>query len=265
MSDEQTDVAAMSVSELVGAALTEPDELPAWYAVWELQSRGTREVFDAAASLCRSECPAERTLGADLLADLGTPEMPFAQESSKILRAMLSIETEGEVIESILPALSRIEGSAAIPEFLGYEGHPSEKVRQRVSICLSGSEDERCVAGLIRLMRDPEPFVRDWATFGLGTMLVADTAAIREALVERLEDSDCITRGEAMRGLAERDDLRVIPAILKELASGNPQSLALEAAETIGSPELHAPLLALKAQTPEDPWLDDAIEACRPA
>src|SRR5262245_25293910 len=55
--------AAQSTWELISAALMQPDELPAWYGIWELQKRGTREVFEAAVSLCRSECPVERTLG----------------------------------------------------------------------------------------------------------------------------------------------------------------------------------------------------------
>jgi HEAT repeat protein len=66
-------------------------------------------------------------------------------------------------------------------------------------------------------MCDPDSDVRDWATFGLGTQSDADSEVIREALFERLADTDEDTRAEAAVGLAKRKDVRVLPVVLEEL------------------------------------------------
>jgi hypothetical protein len=50
--------------------------------------------------------------------------------------------------------------------------------------------------------------VRDWATFGLGTLSKTDTASLRDALVEPLSDDDADMRKKAIRGLALRKDVR---------------------------------------------------------
>jgi HEAT repeat protein len=92
-----------------------------------------------------------------------------------------------------------------------------------------------------------------------------DTPTLREALFERLTDSDDDTRGEAMVGLANRRDRRVVPAIAKELASDCVGSLAVEAAGIIAAPELHPELIALREWWDvNDRLLVDAIQACSP-
>ena len=65
---------------------------------------------------------------------------------------------------------------------------------------------------------------RNWATFALGALSELDSPAIREALAARLADADDEVRGEAIGGLAKRQDERAVDAILGEL--GKPDVMA---------------------------------------
>ena len=78
------------------------------------------------------------------------------------------------------------------------------------------------IYGLIGLSADQDQDVRDWATFGIGSMIETDIPEIREALVARLTETDSEIRGEALVGLARRGDLRIVAPLLQELASISP-------------------------------------------
>ncbi len=132
---------------------------------------------------------------------------------------------------------------------------------------LQGFEDERAIAASIELSRDTDSDVRDWATFGLGSVIEADTEAIRDALYVRLDDSDETTRGEAMSGLAKRKDQRVFPLVLDQLEKMAYWVLPLEAAEALGDPRLLPALYHFKEHWEgEKNWpysaLENAIAAC---
>jgi HEAT repeat protein len=77
-------------------------------------------------------------------------------------------------------------------------------------------EDSHLTVPVIALSCDEDSNVRDWATFGLGSIIDIDSTAIREALLARLKDDDDETRIEAIEGLALRGDARVVPVILRE-------------------------------------------------
>jgi HEAT repeat protein len=103
---------------------------------------------------------------------------------------------------------------------LGYIGHADSRIRYWVTHALTAmNEDERSIEGLILLTKDSDVDVRDWSTFGLGSQTEQDTPAIREALVARLMDTDLIVRGEALVGLAKRQDKRVNEPLLQALES----------------------------------------------
>jgi HEAT repeat protein len=116
---------------------------------------------------------------------------------------------------------------------------------------------------LIELSADSAEAVRDWATFGLGTCCLSDSPEIRAALVERLEDTDDQTRGEAIFGLAKRKDPRALPAIARELARDEVSGLAIEAAEKMPDQRFLPALEALLRSSPEDEDIIEAIAACR--
>ncbi len=180
-----------------------------------------------------------------------------------ILLEILGCETDPKVLRAILIALGHLGQMEAIEPALAFRQHSDPQVRHAVVLALNGYDDLRAIDGLVELSKDDDAEVRDWATFGLGSQTDLDTPVLREALVERLTDSDQDTRGEAMVGLVKRKDLRVIPAICKELASPNVGYQVFQAAQMVASSELLPQLLLWRDQFGvTDSQLADAITAC---
>lgn len=254
-----------SVDELFYAALTEVDDA-AWDAIRALHWRGTREVLGRATELCRSFCSKERQTGANILGQLGVPDRMFANDCGDVLLQMLRSESVPEVLRCILVAASHLGDVRISLEAVRFARHPDQDVRHAVVLALTGHEDRRTLDALIQLTSDECAHVRDWATFGIGTLSELDTPEIREALFARLSDPDFDTRGEALIGLAQRRDSRVISALKQELASGCVGSLAVEAASLMPSPELYPELIELQEWWDVSPYeLEKAIDVCRPA
>ena len=62
-----------------------------------------------------------------------------------------------------------------------------------------------------------DPFIRDWAVFGIGVQRDVDAPAIRKALFRALAETEENIAGEAAVGLARRGDPRVFQVIEKRL------------------------------------------------
>jgi HEAT repeat protein len=174
-----------STHELLTIALTAEDEDTVWEAVGVLCWCGTREVFDAARQFCASRCPRERTVGADVLEQLGIPERSFPDESLVILTELLQMDEDVGVLSSAAIACGHLHDARAIDPLVKLQNHPCEDVRYAVVLGLLGHEDGRAVRALIELSADTDADVRDWATFGLGQQIELDTPEIREALYAR--------------------------------------------------------------------------------
>ena len=255
-----------SVHELISEFLTQPDEESAWDAVVILHYRGSREVLEAAASLCDSPCPLERKLGADILGQLGVPDRTFPEECTAVLIELLKHESDDEVLQSICVALGHIGAPEAIAELVELKSHPCVMVRHGVVLGLTGLTEPLAIGTLISMTTDSDELVRDWATFGLGTQLDVDTSEIRDALYARLFDEDEVVRGEGLVGLARRKDPRVFEPLLRELEkypTAEYGSYSLEAAEELADPRLLPALNLLKQSTyPESDRFDAAIQKC---
>src|SRR6202035_251662 len=96
--------------------------------------------------------------------------------------------------------------------------------------CGSLGNEELAVDVLLNLMRDDDSDVRDWATFGLGSLSDKDSPTIRNALFEALNDPDVDVRQEAQVGLAKRRDIRVLPRLFALLQQPEVDDLTIEAA-----------------------------------
>ena len=251
--------------ELIRTALAEEDEDAAWEPVVILHYRGSPEVFESARDLCKRDNPRKQILGADILGQLGIPERTFPEESLAILLGTLDTEEDSDVLAAAAMALGHIRDERAIEALVRMKNHPSENVRFGVVHGLSTYEDKSAISALLELSADEDEDVRNWATFGIGSLIDTDTSEIREALFQRLDESDHEIRGEALVGLARRGDERVVEYLLKELSSNEVGTLAIEAARDIARPQLYPSLIKLKEWWDVDQeLLEEAISACQP-
>lgn len=270
-------------AEPVARALAVDDENDAyWRIVWSLQRRGDHQTFDVAAALIRSRTPAQRRLGVDIIARLGGAadgSRPFVEQALPVLLESSRTEHDHDTLRSTIAALGH-QDARALPGILTHLAHPSSDVRLSVAMALPAcaqdpaNADPEIVNGLLRLMGDAEAAVRNWATFGVGTLLETDTPAVRQALLERAGDPDDVTAGEALLGLAERGDGRIVPMLRGRLlslartdADDRAVDLCTEAAALLGDQALLpalAHLDAVRRRTGAVPldWLSSAIDAC---
>jgi HEAT repeat protein len=211
-----------SIESLFNQAIDNPSESEAtWTAINHLHTHATQEIFDRASECCNSPEPRIRAIGLDILAQLRSSnegrEHTFPEHAFQLISKLLGQEHEQQPISSALTALGHIGNPEAVSQCLAFIGHPSVEVRFSAAFALAKfPNNPAAINGLIQLMNDEAPTVRDWATFGLGVLGDSDSTQIREALFRNTSDSDDDTREEAICGLAKRKDSRMIP-ILQDL------------------------------------------------
>lgn len=267
-----------STEELIQLALTAPEEDDdgddRWDFIWLLRYRGTRDVLDRAIALTESNNSEERTIGIQILGQLGIPDRTFPDECLTTLIGLLKHEIDPLILQSIGIALGHLNDARAIEPQLKFCLHPDWEVRYGVVLSMNGHNDKRAIAALIKLSGDDHPQVRNWATFGLGSLLEVDTPEIREALYQRflLEDptdeETAEIQGEALVGLASRQDERILPKLMEQLMSENLSVLEIEAAEKLANPQLLPALLQVKTWCEPTGYFAEtlaaAIVACTP-
>ena len=132
----------------------------------------------------------------------GQPGHAFHAETIATLLKILEREQTPQVLNSIAVALGHRRDPQAIEPLIHFKSHPDAFVRLGVVHGLRDHEHALAIQTLLDLSTDLDTDVRDWATFGLGSLIDVDTPAICAALLARLRDEDGDTRGEAMVGLA---------------------------------------------------------------
>ena len=251
------------------AAAKDPGERYA--IVTEVQGRTDRAAFEAARVLARSSDPDEAVLGLEILGQLGYPAgRPFLEESLPVVLARCGDDRQ-QIVAAAIIALGQLADPRGLSATLAQVAHPCGQVRFAVAVALpsvAGHPPAGEAAGaLVRLTRDPDPEVRDWATMGLSDPFEADSEEIRGALVARLTDGEGDIAGEALLGLAQRKDPRALAPLLAWLDGDHPGNLVVEAAGALGAPEALPALRRLQAAGWKDSddrpsVLDQAIGAC---
>ena len=238
-------------------------------AASQLTTRGGKANFQKAIEFCNSKNPNVRVEGAHILGQLGTPKRPFKKESTPILINLLEHDTNEYARASAAAALGHIENPEVVLVLVKHIADPSENVRHDLAFALGCYNLPEVVNPLIVLSNDPSPEVRSWATFGLGTCVDFDTEEIREALFDRLSDLTPEVRGEALIGLAERKDPRVIEHIKKELSGEFYGDWAVEAAEILKERDFIPLLELLRSRIVHEVEerfiknIDSAIDSCK--
>lgn len=210
------------------------DDAP-WAAVHQLQHIGTQQVFDKAVEWCRSTDPLKRARAADVLGQLGRtsdhPANAFPEDSFIVVASLIKTEEASEPLSAAIQALGHIGNPRSLRILSPFQIHPDAGVRFALTCALGNFADAPvAIDALIKLTRDEDEDVREWATFGIGTLSKADTPAIREALVARLDDPFEDARQEAIVGLARLKDERVLTALLSALEDSDAPEVIVEAA-----------------------------------
>jgi HEAT repeats/tRNA-splicing ligase RtcB/Ubiquinone biosynthesis protein COQ7 len=131
----------------------------------------------------------------DILAQLGWQDRTFLEESVDALLCALR-DPDDEVVQSAIFALGDRASPRAIEALLPFVEHPCADFRYASVHGLMPHDTPTVVDALIKLCRDADRDVRDWATFTLGSQFESDSPSLRAALHERLTDADPEIRGE---------------------------------------------------------------------
>ena len=141
-------------------------------------------------------------------------------ESAALLEAMGEREGHPAVLAAIAEAFGHLGEPWGLAWLLRLRRHPDAGVRDGVVSALAGRANPLATDALIELSADPDPAIRDWATFAIGALAVQDSPALRDALAARLDDADPEARIEAVHGLALRGDARAVEPALALLEAG---------------------------------------------
>ena len=181
---------------------------------------------------------------------------------------MLGLTDEPAALIAIAQAMGAAWNDEASLALLPLTSHPNADVRLAVTRALPGGVQKpdaknRVARALTQLTIDESSAIRDWAVFGLGSILDVDTPEVRQALRARLFDSDLDTRLEALVGLAERRDPTILDMLREELRGDTVDLLAVDAARAFADPSLLPLLLELAPRWDHDPdLLRRAIQTC---
>lgn len=238
---------------------------------------GDERVFAKALELTASESARERILGADILGQLGAPRgRPFLEQSLAALLDLCAREHVPDVLSAAVVAFGHLADGRALPCVLRFAGHEDPGLRQSVAFALPPLIEEGewvdgpGVEALAALTDDPDDEVRDWATFGLGSQIQADTPRVRDALSRRLGDENPDVAGEALVGLARRADPHAGDVVRRRLVAQDTDIFVLEAAAELHEPDLLPLLKALETTgwrqgSPESRLLHNALDQYDPS
>ena len=192
------------------------DSAQYWQFVSALQARGDRATLDQMLELSRGDGAARR-LALLVLGRFGEPKRTYQTEIVARLLKMWR-EKAGDADADLVAALGHYSTDSDVRQvLLGLVEHPDFWVRWYLTHAFGADGAPASVAALIQLSRDEDAAVRDWATFALGNLTDAYTPAVRAALLARLDDADARTRLEAIHGLVEHGEPKVLAAIVRAL------------------------------------------------
>ncbi len=246
---DERDFSALTVAELVDLARHERimmgREDDSCRCIHELWRRADRETLESATLLCGSSDPLDRELACDILIYLGRDpyEPVFYDEAMPLLVRLLVPEEPVDVLYSALHAIVNYspwdrDDLRPLPAILALSSHGDELVRFSAAKALGGCEEPEAIATLLRLSRDPDVDIRDWATFGLSRLLEVDTPEIRAAFWERVDDEHEEVRAEALSGLARCKVPGTYEALVAELDRNTVHDTTFKACEMLADPRL---------------------------
>lgn len=203
-----------------------------WENIRTLRQRPSEELFLKSVELTKSDNTKIRKIGVDILAQLGLSPRPFLKETLKVYFELLEIETDPDVLMSLLYSIGHNNDELdkeQIDKICSFIDNENSWVKEGLVYALLGIDNLTAIETLIKLSSDKLSHIRNWATFGLGSQIERNNKNIREALWNRVNDKHQETKLEAIVGLAKRKDNRVNEVIKREIIDGEYGTLLFEA------------------------------------
>lgn len=244
------------------------DEDAYWELIFELVDRSDEETFTSAERLTLSKDSRARSVGLDVLGRLGAVDDHPWKDATIPIAVAATTDHDANVVESAISALGHLGDERGLEAILKRVTDPRVEVRREVALAIAGPAgdppDQRAVDAVIALMDDEDDFVREWATFVLGTQFCADDSRVRRALGTRLADEETHVRAEALVGLARRRVPGTFDAVRRELELDSCGRLVFEAAGYLGDGRLLGALTTWRDGRPDDVDVLNAWAACDP-
>lgn len=241
-----------------------------WDNISVLRKRPSEELFLKCVKLTKSKEPKIRSIGIEILAQMGVTPRPFLKQTLKLYFDLLNIEIDSKVLMSLLYSIGHNNNKlnkTQIEKLCTFSDNDNYWVKEGLVSALGFVNDLNSINVLIKLSTDKLSHIRDWATFYIGQS-ERNNKTIREALWARIKDKHQDTRFEAIVGLAKRKDSRINEIIKKELLEGEHGTLLFEAIIETGDKQF-LPLLRQNLKSSKDDktinseWLKDLKECIK--
>ncbi len=224
-----------------------------WDNIAELRTRPNQNVFNIAAKLTQATDDKSKIIGLDVLQQLGNTPRFNQKETIDLHFKLLEQPQSNKVLKSIFHGIGHNNEELTkkqIAKLVEFEHHENVEVKYALISALSGIENSKAIQLLINFTTHKNSTIRNWSTFGLGSLIETDNRAIRNALWNNVLDTDFDTKSEAIMGLALRKDIRVKNVLITALENGNIGTLILEAITVIQHKDF-LPLLEMNLQKTE--------------
>ena len=212
-----------------------------WNNISELRKRANEDVYDQAFKLAKSESDKKKIIGIDVLAQLGFDPRIGQQKTINLYFDLLENEQSDDVLFALFFGISHNNENLTekqVSKLVEFKDSKNTDVRYSLVSALSGIANPKAIETLIELSEDKFSSIRNWATFGIGTLSEENNDRIINALWKRTKDKHQETKLEAIVGLANRKEVAVKEQIISELKNGKYTTLLFDAITELNDKEL---------------------------
>mgnify|MGYP005992427999 CR=1 FL=1 len=236
-----------------------------WNNISELRKRATEEIYDQAYELAKSQNDKNKIIGIDVLAQLGFEPRIWQQKTVALYFKLLENGQNDDVLFSLLFGISHNNENLTekqVVKLTELKNSKNKDIRYSLVHALSTIENPKAIETLIELSEDTFSSIRNWATFGIGTLIAKNDDQILNALWKRTKDKHQETKLEAIVALANRNEIEVKAQIIAELKNGEYGTLLFDAINTLKDkdfiPYLESNLKSAKKDSGiKEEWISD--------
>lgn len=240
----------LNSKSLIGMALQRWDSTSSWDAIFALRFRPEEESVRRCQRLFTSKNWRKRALAVNVICQLQYPDhREYAQDTARELIQAGLDDSHREVVATAAFAAGHRECRHCLSRLIELAADPDSELRYAATFGLGRNQDIQAIPTMLALANDADDDVRNWAMFGLGSLWDLDTPDIREALWLGYSDSVDEIRGEALAGLAQRRDKRVLELLPSALEADLFGNWNVELVEMLSEPEHQAELQKLSERS----------------